>query len=571
MAKRTIGTIGLVFMLGFASGGVGLADVSAGAYLAGRQATSDHNFSQAASYFTKALVRDQSNATLLESTVMAKLSLGDINGAVPIARKMQADGLRSQVAQMVLLSDAVSHKDYDTVLKLIENERAVGPLVDGLTKGWALLGKGAAKQALEAFDEIGKEQGLAGFALYHKALALALVGDYEGAEGIFADQTGDGLQLTRRAVMARLQILSQLERNDQAIALMDELFGAELDTELATMRDRLVAGEVLPFDILRSANDGIAEVFLSVAKALSNEAGEDYVLVFSRVAEFLNPRDSDAILLSARLLEALGRYDLAVETYRKIPREDPSFYAAELGRAQALNAAGRTDAAAEVLEQLTRSHGQEPSVHVTLGDLMRQIKRHDKAVEAYTDAMELLPDPTEGQWFLYYARGISHERLGNWEQAEADFRASLAISPEQPQVLNYLGYSLVEKHKNLDEALDMIERAVAARPDSGFIVDSLGWVLYRLGRYEEAVGHMERAVELMPVDPVVNDHLGDVLWAVGRALEARFQWRRALSFVGTSESGEDVDPDRIRRKLEVGLDQVLQEEGRPPLAGRDAN
>lgn len=571
MAKRTIGTIGLVFMLGFASGGVGLADVSAGAYLAGRQATSDHNFSQAASYFTKALVRDQSNATLLESTVMAKLSLGDINGAVPIARKMQADGLRSQVAQMVLLSDAVSHKDYDTVLKLIENERAVGPLVDGLTKGWALLGKGAAKQALEAFDEIGKEQGLAGFALYHKALALALVGDYEGAEGIFADQTGDGLQLTRRAVMARLQILSQLERNDQAIALMDELFGAELDTELATMRDRLVAGEVLPFDILRSANDGIAEVFLSVAKALSNEAGEDYVLVFSRVAEFLNPRDSDAILLSARLLEALGRYDLAVETYRKIPGEDPSFYAAELGRAQALNAAGRTDAAAEVLEQLTRSHGQEPSVHVTLGDLMRQIKRHDKAVEAYTDAMELLPDPTEGQWFLYYARGISHERLGNWEQAEADFRASLAISPEQPQVLNYLGYSLVEKHKNLDEALDMIERAVAARPDSGFIVDSLGWVLYRLGRYEEAVGHMERAVELMPVDPVVNDHLGDVLWAVGRALEARFQWRRALSFVGTSESGEDVDPDRIRRKLEVGLDQVLQEEGRPPLAGRDAN
>jgi tetratricopeptide (TPR) repeat protein len=131
--------------------------------------------------------------------------------------------------------------------------------------------------------------------------------------------------------------------------------------------------------------------------------------------------------------------------------------------------------------------------------------------------------------------------------------------------LNYLGYSLVEKRKNLDEALDMIERAVAARPDSGYIVDSLGWVLYRLGRYDEAVGHMERAVELMPVDPVVNDHLGDVFWAVGRKREAEFQWKRALSFIRAGEGDGEADPDRIRRKLEVGLDVVLAEEGAEPL------
>jgi len=130
-------------------------------------------------------------------------------------------------------------------------------------------------------------------------------------------------------------------------------------------------------------------------------------------------------------------------------------------------------------------------------------------------------------------------------------------------VLNYLGYSYVEKKENLDEALDMIQRAAAERPDAGYIVDSLGWALYRLGRYDEAVVQMEKAVELEPTEPLLNDHLGDVYWAVGRKREAEFQWRRALN-LGPGDAGE-LDLDRVRRKLEVGLDQVLKEEGAPPL------
>ena len=168
-------------------------------------------------------------------------------------------------------------------------------------------------------------------------------------------------------------------------------------------------------------------------------------------------------------------------------------------------------------------------------------------------------------WFLHYARGISNERLKNWGEAEADFRKALELNPGQPQVLNYLGYSLVEQHEKLDEALSMIEQAVAAQPQSGYIIDSLGWALYKLGRYEEAVVHMERAAELMAVDPVVNDDLGDVYWAVGRKLEAEFQWKRALSFIDWDNASDEVDPERIRQKLEVGLDEVLEEEGQPPL------
>lgn len=269
--------------------------------------------------------------------------------------------------------------------------------------------------------------------------------------------------------------------------------------------------------------------------------------------------------MTAGLLESLGQYDLAVATYKQIPNDSPDYHAAELGRAEALRRSAKPDAAIEVLEKLAKDYPSQPQAFVALGDLQRQQEAYDRAATAYDKALQLTDPGAPNMWFLHYARGICHERLGNWPGAEADFRAALELNPDQPQVLNYLGYSLVEKQEKLDEALDLIERAVAARPDSGYIVDSLGWVLFRLGRYDEAVGHMERAVELMPVDPVVNDHLGDVLWAVGRVREAEFQWRRALSFIKADDTDGEADPERIRRKLEIGLDRVLAEEGVPPL------
>ncbi|MCX8952153.1 tetratricopeptide repeat protein, partial [Ruegeria sp. NA] len=246
-------------------------------------------------------------------------------------------------------------------------------------------------------------------------------------------------------------------------------------------------------------------------------------------------------------------------------------HAAELGRAEILDKSGKTDAAIEVLQNLALQNPDLPSVHVSLADLQRRQENYAAAVASYDTAIALTDSQAGGNWFLHYARGISHERLKQWDQAETDFRRALELNPDQPQVLNYLGYSLVERKEKLDEALDMIQRAVEARPDSGYIVDSLGWVLFRLGRYEEAVEHMERAVELMPVDPVVNDHLGDVYWAVGRAREAEFQWKRALSFVDPEDTDGEADPDRIRRKIEVGLSAVLAEEGAEPLKVANGN
>lgn len=540
--------------------GPALAEGRAGAYLAARQAAYQSDYSAAADYTTRALARDPSNPQLLESAALAFLSLGQIERALPVARKIRADGLQSQIAQMILVAGHAQTGDYDALLGLIDDGHGVGPLVDGLISAWARIGQGRMSDALAAFDAVAGERGLASFALYHKALALASVGDFEGAEAVYGDPDTGPIQMTRRGALSRVEVLSQLERNDAAIDLIDRSFGGDLDPGLKALRARLVAGDMVPFTHVASAREGIAEVFYTIGGALQNEANPDYTLLYARLAEFLRPDHIDAILLSATLLEELENYDLATEAYRRVPTDDEAFHAAELGRAEALRESGRVESAVEVLEQLARSHGDLPVVHTSLGDILRQQKDYAGAAEAYDRALALYPETEASQWFVFYARGIAHERLDEWASAEADFRKALELNPDQPQVLNYLGYSLVEKNIKLDEALAMIQTAVQRRPDSGYIVDSLGWVLYRLGRYHDAVAHMERATELMPVDPIVNDHLGDVYWAVGRQREAEFQWERALSF-----DPEEKDASRIRRKLEVGLDQVLADEGAKPL------
>jgi len=563
MTRNTIAALSLFALalaptLAAAQQGVGLA----GSYLAARQAENSSDFASAADYFVRALARDPKNPMLMEQAISALIATGRFERAIPIATKLGADRPDSQVASQVQFADAMMKEDYDRVLSMIAEGRAVGPLVDGLLSAWAQLGKGDVTAAVAAFDAISERPGLAAFGAYHKALALASVGDFEGAEAIFADPASVQLQATRRGVLARAEILSQLERAPDAIDAIRATFPEGQDPQMDSLVVRLQAGETLQFDMVNSPTDGAAEVFQSVAAALSGEAADDYTLLFARTADYLRPGDTDTILLMAGLLEQLGRYELATRVYEQVPRDDPSFPAAELGRAEALRQSGKTDAAIEVLDLLAETRPDIPLVYQTLGDTLRRLERYKEASAAYDRAIALEKEPNDRrQWILYFARGITFERQDRWPEAEADFRKALELSPDQPQVLNYLGYSMVEKGENYDEALSLIQKAVEARPDDGYITDSLGWIYYRLGRYQEAEKEMERAAELTPLDPIINDHLGDVLWAVGRQLEARFQWRRAMSF-----NPEPEDLARIRRKLEVGLDKVLEEEGAPPLA-----
>ncbi|MBT54006.1 MAG: hypothetical protein CMF72_11510 [Mameliella sp.] len=541
----------------------------AGDYLAARQASFLGDYESAAHFYGKALARDPGRPELLERAVLSNISLGEVDRASTYADRLAQEGFASQIAQMAIVARDARGEAFAPVLTAIDEKRGLGPLADGLIKAWAQLGQGDMTTALATFDEVAGIQGLGPFAAYHKAFALASVGDYQTADDLLSSKLGAGMGATRRGIMARAEILSQLDRNGDAIDLLTTAFGNDLDPGLENLRTRLQGNETVPFTHVTSPRDGIAEVFYTLAGALAAEDNQDLTLLYARLAEYLRADHIDAILLSAEVLTQVGQYDLAVETYARVPTDHPAFHAAELGRAEALRSDERMEEAIAVLEGLTETHGNMSVVYTTLGDFLRQEERFADAIEAYTTALSKVGEITDRQWFVFYARAISNEREGLWEAAEADFRKALDLNPDQPQVLNYLGYSLVEKQVKLDEALAMIERAVKARPNAGYIVDSLGWVLYRLGRYEEAVPHMEHAAELMPIDPIVNDHLGDVYWAVGREREAEFMWKRALSFVDWEDAAEEADPVRIKRKLEVGLDVVLAEEGAPPLQVAD--
>tara|TARA_Y100000385_G_scaffold269646_1_gene307877 strand:- start:273 stop:1010 length:738 start_codon:yes stop_codon:yes gene_type:complete len=231
------------------------------------------------------------------------------------------------------------------------------------------------------------------------------------------------------------------------------------------------------------------------------------------------------------------------------------FKNAEIGRANALYYQGKETTSIEVLKTLAKNNPEDIELKTTLGNSLRRSSQFLEASKIYSDAISLIEKKELTSWFEYYAKGICNERLGNWNIAEFNFRKAIKIRPNQPSLLNYFGYSLLEKGIHLDEALQLIERALKGQPNDGYITDSLGWALYRLEKYSEAVKYMERAVELMPLDPIINDHLGDVYWAVDRRVEAKFQWRRALSF-----NPDKKDLERILKKLDVGLDTVLLSE-----------
>lgn len=532
-------------------------DVDTGAYLAARIAEAENDFRAAAGWYGRAIIADSGNATLLDGAILAEIGIGDFALAIDAARlRHDLDGENSQLADLTLLADEAKREDYAAILSAAEAGRDVGDLANLLIAAWAKVGEGSMSEAVEAFDAVAKKQGFEAFGFYHKALALASVGDFEGADEILSGRAEGPIYVMRRGVFAHAQILSQLERNADAIALLDRSFGAAPDPIVDAVRLRLQAGEPIPFDTVRSARDGIAEVFYSISTALNGEADPVYTLLHLRVAGYLRPDHSDALLLTADVLQELGQHDLASQTYTAFPPGDPAFVTAEIGRAGALRAQGKADAAIEALQTLARAHGDLVRVQFALADMLRGEERFDEAEVAYSAAIDLTKAAKTEDWVLYFYRGICHEQSKDWAPAEADFRRALELNGAQPQVLNYLGYGLVDRGEKLDEALGMIEKAVAADPEQGYIIDSLAWAYFKLGRYDEALEPMERASLLEPVDPIVTDHLGDVYWMVGRKLEARFQWRRALSFKPTEK-----DQERILRKLDVGLDTVMAEEG----------
>ena len=531
------------------------ATASSGAYLAGRQAISDHNFVTASKFQAKSVSADPQNFKLLEGLMISFIAQGSVDEAVSIAEVYQDTGSVSQISQMILLASMIKDGQTETFLNFVKNASEITPILKDLLSAWIRMGLDDEVNANRIFDKTAKVQGMGQFANFHRAMSQLAAGKVDQAQRTFDLIHSDQANPTRRSVIYHTKILLSQSKFKEAQQLLEKWFGPTFDPEIEKLYAKAVNEQAYPKNLFPKTDIAVADVFHSIANLVSKEADPTFTLLYSRLAQYLDRNHIDSTLMTADLLVELGQYDLAIKEHEKLSDIQPQFFASELGRAEALRSSGKETAAIEVLVELTRQYPNSANGFSILGNHYRRLEAYDKAEVSYGEAIKLYEAKGEAGWFLYYVRGITRERLDLWSLAEKDFRKALSLNPTQPQVLNYLGYSLIEKNSNLDEALDMIERAVKESPDSGYIVDSLGWGYYKLGQYEKAVPNLERAAELMPVDPIVNDHLGDVYWMVGRKTEAEFQWRRALSF-----DPETEEIERIKKKLKVGLTQVLMEE-----------
>ena len=543
------------------------AEISFGGYLAGRHALSTKDFDAASTYLSRAIEDDLENPELLNGLISVQVSLGDIGAAKISSDNLDLLGVQTQLSNMVKIAIQLRNRDFDNAKQQIENEQGINPLLDKIVTGWAFADEGNFENAETIFDEIGKGSSLAQFSQMQKASMLAAYGRYESALNTIENLEKNSNRISIDARALKVQLLLKLDNKEEATEYFSKIFGDGVNSDAANLRMQ-VEDHPNAYSIEESLSleAGIAYAFYAIADILKDDADPNTALLYARLAQYLNENSQKAILLAADLLEQMGQYDLAVEEYAKISPSSSYFLSSELGRVGALRDGGKTEAALEVLYYLSREFSDIGIVHNSLGDFLRREERYSEAKIAYDRAVDIYRENNNVSWVVLYARGITHERLQEWDKAESDFRNALTINPDQANVLNYLGYSLIDRGEKLDEAMTMIEKAVSLQPESGYIVDSLAWGLFKLGQYETAIPHMEKAAELMPVDPIVTDHLGDLYWAVGRQLEAKFQWRRALSF-----DPELKDATRIREKLRIGLDRVLVNEGLKPTSELYAN
>ena len=534
----------------------------AGPYLAVRQALRADDYAAGQPYFARAVAADPNNGMVLDWAVTGLLASGSFDAALAQADLLRAVDPQNPIGRLVRLSGQLRAGDIEALTAELDLGPVVGPLPDRLVRGWVDMARGDIGAGLDRFRSVARMPGLGAVGDYNVALALAISDDLQGAlQALSASDPGPSQ--SRRALLLQIDLLARLGRAPEALALLSQRFNLVSEPGLGPLVARLRAGAPQVYDIARTPTQGLGEVFYLLALALREDAPPRQSLIYARLAEALNPDNDDALLLAGELLEDLDQTVLAGRAYAAVPNATPGFFEARLGLARTLRDQDNLEAALAELRALGAANPDVPAAHIALGDMLRREDRFAEAAQSYTRALDLIGAPDARHWSLFYSRGIAFERAQDWARAEPDLRRALALNPDQPFVLNYLGYSFLEMGTNLDEAMALIERAATQEPDNGYIIDSLAWGLFLLGRFEDAVDPMERAVTLMPVDPIVTDHLGDVYWAVGRVREARFQWHRALSF-----DPQDDLANRIRRKLAVGLDAVLIEEGAQALDAR---
>jgi tetratricopeptide (TPR) repeat protein len=520
-----------------------------GSYLAGRHASKIRDLDLAAEYFSQALRDDPNNSVLIERTFVLAFSAGDLDKAEDLAVPVLSLDPKHRLARIILGLKEFRANHFSAALDHFKqiDSTPLDELTSHLLVAWTAAAKKDPRAAFAALDRLGKNDYFVIFRDFHGALIADLLGQPTRAEAFYKkayEQAGT----SNRVIQAYGNFLERNGKGAEARKIYEQFLSNDPDQPtIRKVLAELDKGRV-PKRFVPDAARGIAETMFSIAGWLNDEQTIDAALIYGQLALLMNKDFPVAEILLGNIFESTGRYDKAIEAYDLVPKADVLQSKAAIEIAVNLHQLERTEEALEKISAVLAADPGNYDAWLTKADFLRDGKRFVEAAEAYSRALSLVAKPDRNHALVFYFRGISYERSRQWDKAEADFRKSLVLLPDQANVLNYLGYSMVDKRINLSEALQMIRRAVELKPNDGYIVDSLGWAHYQLREYDEAVKHLERAVELRPEDPIINDHLGDAYWRAGRRLEAKFQWQHAKD-----NKPEKQDLVNIQRKLEQGM------------------
>ncbi len=529
-------------------------DTLTGNYLAARYARSVQDTGAAAKYFAASLADDPDNVLLMRRTFILMVASGQVDKGVEMAQRLVAAGEADPLIPLLLSVADIKAGNFASAVARMDLAPRTGlnTLITPMISAWAQAGDGKVDEAFKALAPLGENQALGSIYDYHSGLINEMVGRDDAAEASYLKILDRGGAGTLRVVEAYARFLQRHGRVTEARALFAAYQQRTPDSSVAqALVESLAAPASAP--LVPNAAAGAAETLYTAAAVLSREDAGEVVELYLQLALYLQPQLDAARMLIGDLMENRQNWDDAITAYRVVPASSPYYSSARVRLAWSLNSKGNSDEAIALLRSVVTSPSDRTEALLMLGDLLRGKERYADAVREYDRALARVGTPQPRHWAMFYARGIAYERSKQWPKAEADFLKALQLQPDQPQVLNYLGYTWVDRGERLEDARRMIERAVELRPNDGFIVDSLGWALYRMGDYEEAVVRLERAVELQAEDPVINDHLGDAYWRVGRANEARFQWARSLRLKPESDARAATE-----RKLQEGLPPARQ-------------
>jgi tetratricopeptide (TPR) repeat protein len=529
-----------------------------GNYLAALIAGAAKDSSAAAVYLREAVKADPRNGDLLERAFVAFLADGSMNDAFRAAERLVRIDSSNGLAQLALGVRAMRQKQYQTARAILQRGgrgRAAADITATLITGWAWAGAGETAKAIETIDRLKGESSYNQFRDYNAGLVYDLANNVPQAtvrlkSAFDAERT----QLRLVDVWGRFQA-----RRGQPEAA--RLTYGDFDKVLPNhpiVRDaqlRLEKNEALTRPV-NTAQQGAAEVLYGLGSIGNRQGDEIAAQIYLRLALYLDPTHDLALLTLGDILERIKQFEDAVVVYERIPETSPLRASAELQAGLSYQAMDKPDEAITYLKGVIERRPDDLDALSALGNVYQSKKMPAEAVEVYDRAVAKITTPGPSNWALFYQRGASLERIKQWDRAEADFRKSLSLIPpslssNRGLVLNYLGYSLVDRHLKIDEAFEMLKTAVELRPRDAAVIDSLGWAYYRLGRYDEALRELEKAIQLKPSDPVVNDHLGDTYWKIGRKLEASFQWNHARDL-----SPEPDDLVKILKKIESGMEEV---------------